>query len=158
MMHMTDSKDEIAELRRELAQIKSTMQPLTGKDMERAVAEHIDAMHQAAEARMSRASAFSREDLQAMERATPTAMVQEIAMRDNRAPRGPSGEGIIPSSQGPLSAVRTGGGGTGWRDAVPLGPPPGINHVDRLLDHADAVDRQALMEAEARRVAARAKP
>jgi hypothetical protein len=150
---MTDNKDEIADLKRELAQVKAAMQPpLTGKDMERAVAEHRDRMHALAEARMANASAFSREDLAAMERATPTAMVQEIAMRDNRAPLGPSAEGVIPSSQ-PLSNIRTGGNGTGWQAPIPLGPQPGINHIDRLLDHADAVDRHERMMQEAQRLA-----
>ena len=32
----------------------------------------------------------------------------------------------------------------GWRDEVPLGPPPGIEHVDRLVDAQDAKDRAEL--------------
>jgi hypothetical protein len=99
---------------------------------------------------MSHASAFSREDLAAMERATPTAMVRDIAMRDNRAPLGPSGEGIIPSSQ-QMSNVRLGSSGTsGWRDATPLAPPPGVNILDRIMDHEDAKDRAELVERRAR--------
>jgi hypothetical protein len=38
------------------------------------------------------------------------------------------------------------GGGTGWRDAAPLGPPPGINYVDRLIDAQDAKDRVELAQ------------
>jgi hypothetical protein len=34
--------------------------------------------------------------------------------------------------------------GTGWRDEVPLGPQPGIEHVDRLVDAQDAKDRAEL--------------
>jgi hypothetical protein len=143
---MTD-KDEIADLKRELAQVKSAMQPIDHAAMEREAREWMDRMHQARGAHMAHASAFSREDLAAMEAATPTQTVREIAMRDNRAPLGPSVQGVIPSSQ-PLSNIRTGGGGTGWLPERPLGPQPGINHIDRLLDHADMQDRhERMMEA-----------
>jgi hypothetical protein len=29
----------------------------------------------------------------------------------------------------------------GWRESVPLGPPPGINYVDQLCDAADRRER-----------------
>jgi hypothetical protein len=128
------------------------MKPIDPAALEREAKEWADKMHQAAEARMSHASAFSREDLAAMERATPTSTVQAIAMRDARAPFGPSAQGVIPSSQ-PLSNIRTGGSGTGWLPERPLGPQPGINHIDRLLDHADAQDRHERMMQEAQRLA-----
>jgi hypothetical protein len=70
----------------------------------------------------------------------PDSFIRDIALRDGRAPTGPSSQGVIPSSQ-PLSNVRGGGGRSGWAREIPLGPQPGINHVDRLLDHADAQDR-----------------
>jgi hypothetical protein len=38
--------------------------------------------------------------------------------------------------------------GTGWRDEIPLGPPPGIEHCDRMLDAQDAKDRAELIERE----------
>jgi hypothetical protein len=92
------------------------------------------------------------ETVREMARVVPDAMMRDIAMRDGRAPTGPSAQGVVPSSQG-LSNVRTGGGGKGWAHEIPLGPQPGINHVDRLLDAQDARDRHELMMAEARRQA-----
>jgi hypothetical protein len=69
-------------------------------------------------------------------------MVRDIAMRDNRAPQGPSSQGVIPSSQG-IGSVRVGGGnGTGWLPERPLGPQPGINYVDQLCDAQDVKDRK----------------
>jgi hypothetical protein len=55
----------------------------------------------------------------------------------------PSGAG----ASGTVSKVSANPGGipgsntSGWRDATPLGPQPGINHVDRLLNQADVQDR-----------------
>jgi len=89
--------------------------------------------------------------LQEMAQAIPDSMVRDIAMRDGRAPAGPSSQGVIPSSQG-LSNVRTGGGGSsGWAREIPLSPPPGVNILDRIMDHEDAKDRHERMVEEARR-------
>jgi hypothetical protein len=148
---MTDN-NEIAEIKAELERVKTAMRPADPAAMEKEIAAWRDQMHQASESRMANASAFSREDLAAMERAVPTETVQAIAMRDARAPSGPSAQGIIPSSQ-PLSNIRTGGSGTGWRDATPLAPPPGVNILDRIMDHEDAKDRHERMVEEARRQA-----
>jgi hypothetical protein len=65
------------------------------------------------------------ETLKDMERAAPTNLMHDIAMRDNRAPLGPSSQGVIPTSQ-PISNVRSGGGGVvpgggvGWQHPIPL--------------------------------------
>jgi hypothetical protein len=83
-----------------------------------------------------------------MARATPTSMLQEIALRDNRAPTGPSSAGIIPSSQ-QMSNVRGAGRGSGWSEPTPLSNPPGVNWADRLMDHQDAKDRAELIQQEA---------
>jgi hypothetical protein len=147
------NNDEIADLKRELSQIKDAMKPIDRAAMEREAKEWADKMHQAREAHMSHASAFSKEDLAAMEAATPTAMVRDIAMRDARAPSGPSAQGVIPSSQ-PLSAIRTGGSGTsGWAREIPLGPQPGINHIDRLMAAEDLEFRRQRIAEEAQRQA-----
>jgi hypothetical protein len=42
---------------------------------------------------------------------------------------------------------------TGWRDPGPLTPPPGINHIDRLVEVQDARDRAELIAREAQRLA-----
>jgi hypothetical protein len=51
------------------------------------------------------------------------ATVKGIALRDARAPQGPSSQGAIPSSQQVSNVRGTGGipgGGTGWAHSVPL--------------------------------------
>src|SRR5262249_24806457 len=77
-------------------------------------------------------------------RAVPTDLIRNVALRDDRAPTGPSAQGVIPSSQ-QMSNVRPGGGvpgmGTGWAHEVPLSNPPGIRYVDAQLDAQDAKDR-----------------
>jgi len=87
-----------------------------------------------------------------MARAVPTDMIRDIALRDKRAPAGPSSAGIIPSSQ-QMSNVRGTGGPVGWQHEIPLGPPPGVNYADRLMDVQDQRDRLELLEREARRQA-----
>jgi hypothetical protein len=73
--------------------------------------------------------AMPRSVVREMAKAIPDAMVREIALRDNRAPPGPSSAGAIPSSQH-LSNVRGAGGGTGY--AVPLSNPPGTRLIDAI--------------------------
>jgi hypothetical protein len=65
-----------------------------------------------------------------------TGVVREIAMRDGRAPTGPSSQGAIPSSQ-QVSNVR----GSGWQAPIPLGPQPGIGLVDALCIADDVRQR-----------------
>jgi hypothetical protein len=74
-----------------------------------------------------------------MARAIPDTMVRDIAMRDNRAPTGPSSAGAIPSSQH-LSNVRGAGGGTGY--AVPLSNPPGTRLIDAIAIADDVRGRK----------------
>jgi hypothetical protein len=76
-----------------------------------------------------------------MARATPTSLLQDIALRDNRAPTGPSSQGVIPSSQ-QVSNVRTGGRATGY--VAPLSNPPGTNWVDALCIADDVRQRAEL--------------
>jgi hypothetical protein len=92
------------------------------------------------------------ETVREMARAVPDSMIQDIALRDSRAPTGPSAQGVVPSSQ-PLSNVRTGGSGTGWAREVPLSNPPGVRILDEIMDAQDAQDRHERMMAEARRQA-----
>ena len=78
---------------------------------------------------------ISAEVLREMERACPTSMMRDIALRDSRAPQGPSSAGIIPTSQ-PLSNVRGRNiaGSTGWARQVPLSNPPGVAQADKIAD------------------------
>jgi len=50
--------------------------------------------------------------LREMVAAVPDHMIRDIAMRDGRAPTGPSSAGVVPSSQ-QLTGIRP-GGGSGW--------------------------------------------
>jgi hypothetical protein len=71
--------------------------------------------------------------LQAMVAAEPRGFMAGV-LHDNRAPTGRPG--MIPSpTQGAVGAgdrapANVPGGGTGWQAPVPLGPQPGIFHVD----------------------------
>jgi len=78
-----------------------------------------------------------------MARAVPDRVVHDIAMRDARAPTGPSSAGAIPSSQ-QVSNVRGAGGGGGWAREIPLSPPPGIHLVDAQLIADDVRQRAEL--------------
>jgi hypothetical protein len=121
------SDEEIAALRKRIEQLEAKAKPPEpSRSSEADTAKWIDDMHQMRERRMSMASAFHPDDLRAMEAAAPTHIVKEIALRDARAPTGPSG--MVASSQ-QVSNVRE-GGGTGWSEPIPLGPPPGIYRVD----------------------------
>jgi hypothetical protein len=148
---MSDNS-EIADLRRELAELKRKVEP-EPIDWERRIAEHRDAMHQIAEGRMARASNFSREDLAAMEAACPTSAVRDIVPKGTIKP--PSADGTA----GTISAVHRSPGvypnTSGWRSETPFGPQPGIAHVDRLVDAQDVRDRAELIAQEARTAAVR---
>jgi hypothetical protein len=77
---------------------------------------------------------------------------RQVAMRDCRAPTGPSSQGIIPSSQ-LVSSTRLGTNTGGWAREIPLTNPPGVAYADRLMDAQDARDRHDLMMKEAQRLA-----
>jgi hypothetical protein len=93
-----------------------------------------------------------RSALQAMVDAVPDSVLADIVSRGGVPP--PSGAG----ASGQVTAVRGPSGvypnTSGWREAVPLGPPPGVAACDRLMDEADRRDRVELVEriAQAQRV------
>jgi hypothetical protein len=153
----TDDKKAIADLKVEVDQLKASIAPTPNNDAA-AVGAWRDEQHKIAEARAS-ITGLSRADLAEFERACPTSTMRSI-VHDNRGPSGPSSQGVIPSSQ-QMSNVRTGGGprGTGWQREVPIGPPPGIHHIDRLMLHDDIeFRRQRIAEAQALKAATEDKP
>jgi len=82
-----------------------------------------------------------------MLQACDTSFIQDVVRDQQNAPRGQSqagasGQVIKVSSNAGLPGSNT----TGWRDARPLGPQPGINHVDRQLDEQDRRDRAELVQ------------
>jgi hypothetical protein len=124
---MTDNKDtRIAALERKVAELERANAPAPPPVSD---AAWRDQMHALAERRASHQYHFSRAELREMQAACPD--MHEIAMRDNRAPQGPSSAGVIPSSQG-LSNVRGTGRGTGWSDPAPLSNPPGTRLIDAI--------------------------
>ena len=120
--------DEIAALRARIEQLERAAKPPAEPDLKNF--QRYDPT-----ARMTMPASVLRE----MAAAVPDNFVRDIAMRDGRAPTGPSSQGVIPSSQ-QVSNVRL-GGGTGWQAPIPLGPSPHQRYVDAQLDAQDARDR-----------------
>jgi hypothetical protein len=84
---------------------------------------------------------MDRETMQAMVKASSSYMADLRA--DARKPN------PIRASQAPLTTSSPSQSqpqqrGTGWAPEVPLGPPPGIAHADRLMDTQDKIDRAEL--------------
>jgi hypothetical protein len=141
----TDAK-AIADLKAEVDQLKAALAP-TPNDAA-AVGKWKDEMHELAERRAAAHLPFSRADLDAMRAAAPDDVVRNIAMRDNRAPTGPSSAG----ASGQTTRVSTSPGipGSGWRNSPPLGPVAGLRYVDAQLDAQDQKDRRELIERKAK--------
>ena len=142
---MTDNA-ELADLKRELADLKASLVQTQTPSDPAAMGRWRDEMHALSEARMSRAANFSPEDLRAMEAACPTTAVKDIAAKGTVQPPSMAGAcGQVTSVQ------RSPGlhGTTGWAPQVPftrndLHPTPGVAAADRLMDQADIEDRVEL--------------
>jgi hypothetical protein len=147
---MTDN-DEIADLKRELAQVKAAMKPLDPAALEREARAWRNQMHQAAENRMTHASAFSAADLAAMDAAVPADMCRDLVRHG--VVQGPSAAG----SSGTITKVSSNAGlpgsNTGWRTAPSITPPVGINHIDRMMAAEDLEFRRQRLQEEAQRQA-----
>jgi hypothetical protein len=87
-----------------------------------------------------------------MARAVPTEMVRDVAMRDNRAPSGPSSEGVIPSSQS-VGSVRVVGGG----NTVPS-RQTARHRLNRRWRERSATSRTRMGEEGAGKMAKKGKP
>ena len=138
-----NADDEIAALRREVAELKSAVkgaEPTDPRETARRIAEWENEMHQMREGRMRLATPPSViRDFAVLD----DRMVKEIALRDARAPTGPSSQGVIPSSQ-TVSGVHVGGKSSGWVDPRPLSNPPGTNWVDAIAIADDVRQRAEL--------------
>jgi hypothetical protein len=138
---MTKAEDELTALRKEVLALRSSVAELEAKAKppEPFVPEPWTPIDRTAGMSMP-ASA-----MQEMVNAVPDAMVRGIVGDHCGAPQGPSVQGIIPSSE-QLTGIHADGGpepvnATGWRDAAPLGPVPGINYVDAIVVADDARQR-----------------
>jgi hypothetical protein len=85
--------------------------------------------------------------MQAMIDAVPESVMREIRA-EARKPNPVTQASSSPITTAPSSQSQPTQRGTGYRDAVPLGPPPGIEHCDRLMDAQDKIDRAELIERE----------
>jgi hypothetical protein len=131
---MTSIKDEIAELRAELAALKAP--PKSREELDAECRAFQDEMHKMRERRANSWTPPSA--IQELVNAE-NGMMREVAGRDARAPTGPSSAGAIPSSQ-QVSNVRGVGGGSGA--PRPLGPQPGIAIVDAICVADDVRQRK----------------
>jgi hypothetical protein len=147
---VSNNTDEIAALRRELERVKAA-QPLDAKAMERAAKEWADEMHRMSEARMAHASAFSRDQIAAMDAAAPPSIVDDLVRHG--VVQSPSAAGTSGMTTKVSSSPGIPGSNAGWLTAPSIGPPPGVALADRLMDAQGAKDRYELMQAEARRLA-----
>ena len=141
---MSNQKEEIAALKREVAELKAAVQPKpqpSREDQERATAKWIDEMHQMREGRMSMA--------------TPPEVVRDWNVLDNATCRDLVQHGTVqsPSMAGTTGAVtgvhRHDGAPvntSGWREPTPLSNPPGVAQADRLMDAQDRRDRVELAQ------------
>jgi hypothetical protein len=144
--------EELAALRARIEQLEKANKPLDWAALDREAALWRDQMHQASEARMARFSNFSREDLRAFEAATPTETCRDLWQHGTTP--SPSGAGVSGqvtkvSRNAGLPGSNTGG----WGREIPLGPQPGINHIDRLMAAEDMEFRRQRMLEEAQRQA-----
>jgi hypothetical protein len=127
---------EIAALKREVAELKAKVDPPKSTFKPMSDAEWRDQMHQLAEKRASVIPPWLRE-----------ACAGGVSDRDARAiaatARAPTGRpGMIPDSQISVRPpANVPGSGTGWAREIPLGPPPGLRYVDQQIDAQDAKDR-----------------
>jgi hypothetical protein len=139
------NKDEIAELKKELADQKARVEELerANKPKEPFKPPPHQQYDPTAGMRMPDSA------LRAMVNAVPDNFLRDV-VRDNRGPGTPTG--MIPRahSSRPAAPDNVAGSGTGWSATTPLSPPPGVAQADRLMDAQDARDRVELIEREAR--------
>jgi hypothetical protein len=137
---MSKKDNEIAELKARMAELEKAAKPVR-MPTDAEVAAFRDEMHQLRERRMSHFSAFSREDLAAMEAACSTSDIRDLVAHGTI--RGPSADGV--SGTVVKVSANAGLGGTGWVEPAPIRPPPGVALADRLVDEQDRKDREALI-------------
>jgi hypothetical protein len=135
------SDDENADLKRRVAELEAKV---AGPPPPLNNANFVDEMRAISERRMNFASPpLTRDEVKAMDAACGPGGVRDIVAKGSI----PSPIGMIPTTS-QVSGVHTSpgipGSGRGW--IAPLGPQPGIDHVDRLMDEQDRRDKADLAE------------
>jgi hypothetical protein len=129
---MTDNS-EIADLRRELEALKRAVQP---------PAPFTPQPHQRFDPTAS--MSMPRSAMEAMVNAVPDHVMRDIVAKGTIP--GPCGAGASGQVAKVSSSPGLPGTTNGWREAAPIGPPPGVALADRLMDEADRRDRIELAE------------
>jgi hypothetical protein len=141
---------EIAALKREVAELKAKVSPPESKFKPMSDAEWIDRMHQMREGRMSLAMPPSA--VQYFADGVTNADCADIVRASHR----PTGRpGMIPEQSSNVRGSNVAGSSTGWAREIPLSPPPGVAQADKLMDAQDAKDRAELIKQEAQTEAMR---
>jgi hypothetical protein len=138
---MDDAKkqaEEIAALRKELDELKAKVSPPKSTFKEMSDAEWRDHVHQMRERQAN--SWMPPDAIREMVAAEPKGFMRDVALRDARAPNNPGT--MIPDSQQGSPRPAEGANTTGWRDATPLGPQPGIAWVDAIAIADDVRQRK----------------
>ena len=123
---MATDKDRIAALEREVEALKGKVDPPKPTFVPKSDAEWIDEMHQMRERRMAQA--------------TPPSVVRDLAVIPEHIVRGIVQDRHAPTSAGGMipsrADVREKSSTPGYVDPRPLGPPPGIDLIDRAVNAA----------------------
>jgi hypothetical protein len=77
----------------------------------------------------------------AMYEAVPDRLMADIVNDHRRGVSPPSSLATTPGAPPPVART------SGWSEPAPLGPPPGINYIDQMMDHQDAKDRAERIDA-----------
>jgi hypothetical protein len=139
---MTKKKDKtakrVAALERQLAELKAAQPKPEPRELSKEEQDRwINEMHQMRERSASRIPPWMQRQCSG---GVSRADVQDLLKASHR-PAGPSAQGPQRFPELRCDVAPGAGGGSGWVDARPLGPPPGIAWVDRQLDAQDARDK-----------------
>jgi hypothetical protein len=143
---------ELEDLKREVEALKKQVTPAPPIDWKKLEAEHRDWLHQLRERQAANWYQPSREELAAYQRATPDDCCRDLA--SHGTVQRPSASGV----SGTLTATHSSPGlpgshrGTGWVESKPLGPVPGLQHIDAIGEAFAARDRAEAIEQEAKRL------
>jgi hypothetical protein len=139
--------DENADLKRRVSELEAKLAPpQSAAQREKEDREYMSKVHAMRERQMNFASPpLTRDEVKAMNEACPPSAVQDIVAHGSI--QGPTG--MAPTSS-QVGAVHTSpgiaGSGTGWVSPRTLGPQPGIDHIDRLMDEQDRRDKAELKQ------------
>src|SRR6516164_9885809 len=123
--------DELAALKKKVEELEAKVDPPKSTFVPMSDEEWRDQMHQAAERRMSMAMPPSVHQYFADGvTAADCADLRQQARRPSGRP------GMIPDQPTSGGSGDAPGNKSGWRDATPIGPPPGIDLIDRAVNAA----------------------